>query len=772
VRASCLTLDPSIAGTSAPCLSRTSLPAFLPLPVPGSSCEPLVQREAVPRSCSAAGRGKAILTPTLCLFKGRIRCNGRKQHRIVLFRIMADMFYFCSPPAPVVKYSGSSSRRYRRPVRKTHYSRTKMERACMARFVEPVFCSTTFPYLPGLDVPIAQEGVRSDHGGYEDVAQDMDCRDANTPDSVHEAVFEEATLQVPMESESHLQQPQEQCDNALQEEDSRLGRATLATPDVVLPFGMRSDPLNRSRTVSHQPSCDSLRNFSTTTEFRQSALSIDGFHIVTDAEHDSLPEEVRLQPNSAAQYTILTDMAETAWSVDDPRYGADVLDSLASWTSWNPSTAQVKLADALVERAISDQDMLPAFNRQESIESGVDMQGIDWDSYGVSRQQCLRDRAILHRSSSANHMLIDDEPTLDTQSERFYRFNYFNGSKRPKFAHHQLRHVIASVGRDVYYSNASKVMQASLACPSAEDTVLDLTRSAMTSTPIRVTCLAATDSAVIVAGGFDGEYALRNLDSSAPHSEGYVTHDHNGLVTHIHTFSHRRSGLPQAAFCANDQRLRLMDLTTETFTETLAYDYSLNSAVTSSDGRLRALVGDSPDALLTDAESGESLTTLRSHTAHIFSCAWSPDDRLLATGAQDGKIALWDSRNWAQPLAELPNALSCSRSLHFTSDGSKLISAENEDIVSIFDTRNSFERQDINFFGTISGVALVDGGDEIVIANGDRSVGGLMSFRRTRYDGGEFEGWSGDLDSEERSGRRAVKTRNGRRTGIVEELIV
>jgi hypothetical protein len=642
----------------------------------------------------------------------------------------------------------------------------------MARFVEPIFCSTTFPYLPGLDVPIAQDGLGAVDGDHQDVAQDMDCRDANTPESVHEAVFEEATFQIPMESDSLLQQPQEQCNGAFQEEDARLGRVALATPDVILPFGMRSDPLNRSRTVSHQPSCDSLRNFSTTTELRQSALSIGGSHIVTDTEHDSLPEEVRLQPNSAAQYTILTDMAETAWSVDDPRYGADVLDSLASWTSWNPSTAQVKLADMLVERAISDPDTLPAFNRQESIESGVDMQGIDWDSYGVSRQQCLRDRAVLHRSSSSHQMLIDNEPTLNAQSERYYRFHYFNGSKRPKFAHHQLRHVIASVGRDVYYSNASKVMQASLACPSAEDTVLDLTKSAMTSTPIRVTCLAATDSAVIVAGGFDGEYALRNLDCSVPHSEGYVTHDHNGLVTHIHTFAHRRSNLPQAAFCANDQRLRLMDLTTETFTKTLAYDYSLNSAVTSSDGRLRALVGDSPDALITDAESGESLTTLRAHTAHIFSCAWSPDDRLLATGAQDGKIALWDSRNWAQPLAELPNSLSCSRSLHFTADGSRLISAENEDVVSIFETRNSFERQDIHFFGTISGVALVDGGDEIVIANGDRSVGGLMSFRRTRYDGGDFREWSGDMDPGERSGRKAARKGNSGRTGIVEELIV
>jgi len=299
----------------------------------------------------------------------------------------------------------------------------------------------------------------------------------------------------------------------------------------------------------------------------------------------------------------------------------------------------------------------------------------------------------------------------------------------------------------------------------------------MTSTPIRVTCLAATDSAILVAGGFDGEYALRNLDSPASHSEGYVTHDRNGLVTHVHTFSHRRSGLPQAAFCANDQRLRLMDLATETFTKTLPYAHSLNSATTASDGRLRALVGDSPDALITDAESGESLATLRSHADHIFSCAWSPDSKFLATGAQDGKIALWDSRNWAKPLATLPNVLSCSRSLHFSSDSSMLVSAENEDVVSIFDTRSlpvsagqwQQGRQDIRFFGAIAGVTLVDGGDEIVIANGDRSVGGLMSFRRSYHS----NNYNNDCfySPKNNCGRKAAKRRaTAMRGAVVEEF--
>jgi hypothetical protein len=642
----------------------------------------------------------------------------------------------------------------------------------MARFVEPVFCSTVFPFFSQADTLASQDDFQSFRDDCPDDAQDMDCHDQfdeSTCDYVHEDMVEDAAFQAPADSEALLQQPQ---DSTFQEEDDHLA---AMNQEFALPFEIRSDPLAVSRTVSHQPSCDSLRNFALSADGRQSQTSASESHTIAGADNDNLPE-VRLQASSAAQYTILTDMAESAWSVDDPRYGADLLDSLDSWTARDLSAVQAKLSDALFERALAQNSTLPTFNRQEMIASGHDMQGIAWDGYGINRQQCLQDRATLYHTSSSERMALDDASALDTQTEHFYRFQYFNGSKRPKYAHHQLRHVLASVGRDVYYANASKVMQASLALPSAEDTVLDLTKSTMTSTPIRVTTLAATDSAVIVAGGFDGEYAIRNLESPASsHSEGFVTHDRNGLVTHIHTFAHRRSGLPQAAFCANDQRLRLMDLTTEKFTKTLEYDYSLNSAVTSSDGRLRALVGDSPDALITDAESGETLVTLQSHNAHIFSCAWSPDDRFLATGAQDGKIALWDSRNWTQPLAELPNALSCSRSLHFTSDSSKLISAENEDVVSIFDTRGLAEtRQDIRFFGTICGVTLVDGGDEIVIANGDRSVGGLMSFRRTQYggSGGYLEAEEGSMDPLERCRMRTARRINARRAGIVEELVV
>ncbi|KAM0722318.1 hypothetical protein Q7P37_001759 [Cladosporium fusiforme] len=652
-----------------------------------------------------------------------------------------------------------------------------MDHACMARFAEPVFaCSaSSFEIFHGFPGQASDDDLVDGLEQYADAVQDTRQNTVGMSDQTSSGIFNNVHQQEQHLDSNHSNDgaittqdfhteptprscdPPLHSDDSFQSEDERRRRLVTEVNNTngLRHFDMRSDPLAQPRTASHHPSCDNLRTLAFTPDSSQPVLLRTAASQADLAnQRDSSLEISGLQHGSAAQYTVLTDMAETAWSVDDPRYGADVLDSLSAW---NAAGSPSKLRETLGERCAANEGALPFLNREDMLESGFDIQGIAWRGLEVSRQEVLSHRANIHNPFSSL-AVGDDEfkfPERSNEVERHYRFHSYSGLIRPKFSHYQLRHVLASNGRDIFYTTSSKVMRTALSCASTEDTVLDLTKSTMTSTPIRITCLAASDS-VIIAGGFDGEYAISNLDFTSPPSSGYVTHDLNGLVTHIHTFSHRRSGLAQAAFTANDQRLRLMDLTTQTFTKVLPYDNSLNAAATASDGRLRALAGDSPTALITDAETGESLAELHAHTDHIFACAWSPDDRLVATGAQDGKIALWDSRYWARPLAELPSALSCSRSLHFTADSSLLVSAENEDVVSVFDTRGlgpeqqqQQYRQDVRFLGTVAGVAMVEGGDEIVIANGDRSVGGLMSLQRV---GGRRTGF--EDGSVPRCGRR------------------
>ena len=159
------------------------------------------------------------------------------------------------------------------------------------------------------------------------------------------------------------------------------------------------------------------------------------------------------------------------------------------------------------------------------------------------------------------------------------------------------------------------------------------------------------------------------------------------------------------------------------------YPSAINCSATAPDRRLRAIVGDFRDAYVTNAESGEVLVTLSGHIDHGFACAWSSNGIHVATGAQDGKTLVWDARNWTEPLQTLHSVMSCPRSLHFTDEGA-LVVAESDDVVSIYDPLTFDRRQDLRFFGSVAGVGLLDGGKEVVVANTDKSVGGLLSFER------------------------------------------
>lgn len=474
-------------------------------------------------------------------------------------------------------------------------------------------------------------------------------------------------------------------------------------------------------------------------------------------------------------FTVYTFWEEDALPVDDPLRSYDFAEFLNDWRL-RAAEGEKRIPTFRPGSRASD-DGAPEIGPRPDLVLGhrrrssrTDIQGIDWRRLGPSREDAIRARREMHpsRNSLADYDSHDEgaatpraafapsssTPTPSAAPGPRYTFRSFDATHRPHIHHFQLRHNLAALDRNhVYYAAADRVVRTSLALPGLAEPAMDFSHSAR---GFKVSCLAASptspfadeytsSSRVLIAGGLGGEYTLLN-PATGSLTEGIVSSGDDALVTHAHLFPARRSGALHAAFCTNDNSLRVLDVATGRFIAHHTYAAAPNCAATSPDGRLRALVGDDADALITAAEEegGPVLARLTHHAAPGFACAWRPDDgRVLATAAQDGRVAVWDARRWDMPLKVITPVAACPRSVNWTAAG-ELVVAEHDDVVRVLDPVEFAPREKMEFFGAVAGVAVLGHGREIVVANADRSVGGLVVWERvgdgdgTRARGGGY----------------------------------
>lgn len=378
-----------------------------------------------------------------------------------------------------------------------------------------------------------------------------------------------------------------------------------------------------------------------------------------------------------------------------------------------------------------------------------DFQGIDWEDLGVTRRDARERRLLTYKNyvnmenSDRWHPQLPD--IIIPRTESFFRFRRMDIRRNITLSHFQLRNILACSSRSHAFYTGSDVVHMFNPLSGEGKPVLKFEESQ----GAHFSTLAA-DHGVVVGGGFSGEYIFRRIDSGEDEKtachEGIITTNYqSGITNHVQIHLSRRSSSPQAAFSSNDHRFRVLDLETETFVSEEAFPYALNCSVLSPDRRLRVVVGDHDEVLITAAESTrgsgqpEILQTLSGHRDFGFACDWADDGWTVATGFQDKAVKIWDARRFtdskgdATPVCTLRAEMASVRSLRFSPIGSGkpvLVAAEEADFINIIDAQTFRSKQTVDFFGEIGGISFTNDGQDLMVLCCDRMRPGLIQLER------------------------------------------
>jgi WD40 repeat protein len=84
-----------------------------------------------------------------------------------------------------------------------------------------------------------------------------------------------------------------------------------------------------------------------------------------------------------------------------------------------------------------------------------------------------------------------------------------------------------------------------------------------------------------------------------------------------------------------------------------------------------------------DAASGHELLTLKGHTGGVYSVAWGPDGKRLATRSEDRTAKVWDAAS-GQELLTLRGHTSIVFGVAFSPDGKSLATASEDGTVRVY----------------------------------------------------------------------------------------
>ncbi|KAK4386782.1 hypothetical protein Sango_2548800 [Sesamum angolense] len=376
---------------------------------------------------------------------------------------------------------------------------------------------------------------------------------------------------------------------------------------------------------------------------------------------------------------------------------------------------------------------------------GKDIQGIPWERLSISREKYRQTRLEQYKNYE-NIPRSGEGSEKDCKLTRkggvYYEFWQNTRSVKSTILHFQLRNLVWSTSKhDVYLmSHYSIIHWSSLSSKKTE--VLNVSGHVAPSekhpgsllegfSQIQVTTLAVRDN-LLIAGGSQGELICKDLDRPGVSFCTRTTYDDNAITNAIEIYD-GPSGSIHFTASNNDGGVRDFDMERFQLVKQFCYPWPVNHSSLSPDGKIIAVVGDNPDGMLVDSQTGKTIAPVCGHLDFSFASAWHPNGHMFATGNQDKTCRVWDARNLSKSVAVLKGNLGAIRSIRFTSDGQFMATAEPADFVHVYDVKNGYEKeQEIDFFGEISGVSFSPDTDSLFIGVWDRTYGSLLQYNRCR----------------------------------------
>ncbi|KAJ6103467.1 hypothetical protein N7486_005894 [Penicillium sp. IBT 16267x] len=379
------------------------------------------------------------------------------------------------------------------------------------------------------------------------------------------------------------------------------------------------------------------------------------------------------------------------------------------------------------------------YRPQRNKRAFYDLQQIPWtETLKVKRADARSLRDAWYTSyHNVNHSHTSHAQRLP-QSESFFQSKSMHTAHKASIEHFQLRNLMSVTAYNtVQFASRGKIHSWAPALDSYSS-VIDLSRPDPDVGILGAVKISSMKSAhgLTIAGGFCGEYAVQASDGTGSGVRGLVTPDFNdGITNHVDIILNRTGRSPICVFASNDRHLRILDCETNIFLSDQELSRPINCTATSPDGRLRVVIGDSPDAWIIEADTGRPVHPLRGHRDFGFACAWSPDMRHIATSNQDKTVNIWDARTW-RVLETIDSDIAGYRSLRYSPVGGgprTLLCCEPADRISIIDAQLYQSRQVHDFFGEIGGADYSPNGSTIWVANTDPHFGGFMQYERRQW---------------------------------------